>query len=768
MAAAIIDPPALPFPPGPWRARWIWAADAPGGRHVVALATDLDLDVVPDSVPARWCSVSRAAVWVNGVEIGRGPVRSNPRRQPYEDVDLGPFLRRGTNHIAVLAVTYAGTTPWYLPMPPFANDLANGAFVFEADLGDRWLVTDGGWRATALDGWGATPGQGVSGRGIELLDTRSLPVDWQIGGVGGTAVTRKAHTVGEAGRPTPPTYPIGPFGPRPISRLDADPIPLRDRGDSSWATDRIVAGTLVVELEGPVGATATVRVAEMVDEDGRPAPSEHDAAVRVVCDGTRRSIGSLDLYGGQGAVVEADDEVVVHAITVDERLYPVTGQYEFRCSDPLLERIHAVGRRSVTLNSTDAYTDCPTREQRGWTGDSVVHQMVDLTTNADWLLARRNVALIADSKRADGMLPMAVACDAEEADFTTIPDWALHWVHAVWNLYRYVGDRDEIATLLPTVEGVLRWFEPFVGDDGLLRDVYGWVIIDWSSVDTRGACAALNGLWGRGLQEFAEMSRWLGDGNRADWADTTHASLTTGFDALWDPDRERYVDSIRGGAATDEAETRHASEHAQAAAIVGGLVPEGRLGRLADVLLDPDGRVHATWSVPGGPAMPNSGNDVGGAYLRDGFPDPWWDVDGLVVAQPFFRYVVHDALVAAGRSDAIVDRCREWAVALERCDTSWTETWFGGTISHGWSSTPTRDLVQRVLGVTPAEPGFTVASVQPALGDLERAEGVVPTPHGDLRVHVDRSHVTVDSPVPVRISGTDLPAGEHRVERVRN
>ena len=51
------------------------------------------------------------------------------------------------------------------------------------------------------------------------------------------------------------------------------------------------------------------------------------------------------------------------------------------------------------------------------------------------------------------MLPMAVAGDAEATDIAIIPDWALHWLHSVHNLYRYVGDRDEVAGLLADRRG---------------------------------------------------------------------------------------------------------------------------------------------------------------------------------------------------------------------------------------------------------------------------------------------------------------------------
>ncbi|MGL5927312.1 MAG: alpha-L-rhamnosidase C-terminal domain-containing protein, partial [Dermatophilaceae bacterium] len=98
--------------------------------------------------------------------------------------------------------------------------------------------------------------------------------------------------------------------------------------------------------------------------------------------------------------------------------------------------------------------------------------------------------------------------------------------------------------------------------------------------------------------------------------------------------------------------------------------------------------------------------------------------------------------------------------------TSFAETFYGGSLAHGWSSTPTRDLVTTVLGVTPAEPGYAVARVAPALGGLVWAEGVVPTPHGELRVRADADAVEIDSPVPVLFAGRRLDAGRHRVPAV--
>jgi hypothetical protein len=235
--------------------------------------------------------------------------------------------------------------------------------------------------------------------------------------------------------------------------------------------------------------------------------------------------------------------------------------------------------------------------------------------------------------------------------------------------------------------------------------------------------------------------------------------LRAGFERLWDPARQRYVDSLVPGQVRPMA-----SQHGQAAAIVGGLAPEERWPRLVEVLTHEPDLLHASFASDAGPTPPNAEIPVGG-FLRQGHPAvPWWDTEREVVrAQPFFRYVVHDALVAAGRADLIPAQCRDWAWALERCPTSLTETWYGGTVSHGWSATPTRDLVQRVLGVEPAEPGFAVARVEPTLGDLEWAEGAVPTPAGLLHVSVRPDGLVIDSPLPFEHGGRRYEAGRHEL-----
>ena len=821
------DPPPVTaddFPPGRWRARWIWCepprltmdsaigATPAADERYACFRRVFELTKVPDRVPARVTADSRYVLSVNGVTVARGPVRGNGRLLHYDPVDLAPCLREGRNAVTIVARFYGRPTPWWAPSRGGLR-LGSGAIVFEACFGDRWITTDHRWRALAGDAWRTDsrgPGDSFA---PEILDARALPARWresEFDDTGWTnAIEVDANHLGFGGRHEPPSHPYGPLLPRPVALLcgetrlpgsvrcyvvpdvarrpapfeqvvadlavTAGPPTVGDVGDPvSFALDaghvgvavfdfgEIVAGGVEVLVRAPAGSTMDLAFFEFAGHDGRPTPSGERSAARYVTRGAHDRFESFDTFGLRHLAlsVRSDGPATIEAVRVHERLYPRDAGVEFRCSDPRLDRIWAVGRRTVDLNSHDAYIDCPTREQRAWTGDAVVHQMVDLATRNDWRLACWNTELAA-SPRPDGMLPMAVGGDVEWGDYVYIPDWALHWVRSVHNLYRYMGDRDLVARLLPVAERVLRWFTRFQGPDGLLRDVTGWVLIDWSSVSVAGRSSALNGLFGRALLDFAEMSEWLDDRHRAAWARGLHMDVRAGFEAFWDAERQLYVDNIPG---TDRG--RATSQHAQAAAIVGGLAPLARHARLVEVLTDRARLVHAAWSRPQGDARNTPPGPGGMAFLFEGPPAPWWDVEKQVVAaQPFFRYVVHDALTLAGRTDLIPDLCLDWEALLERCATSWGETWYGGTVCHGWSATPTRDLTTRTLGVTPAVPGFAQARVAPRLGRLEWARGVVPTPAGPLTIAVTRSRIEIDSPVPFVLDLSDGPAGTYNAGR---
>jgi alpha-L-rhamnosidase len=812
-------------PPYRWDARWVWVGDTghrPGvlsgsvGPEVydrfVLLRRTFDLAEAPAEATLRAVANSRLVAWVNGEEVARGPIRGDARSTCCELVSVAEHLRPGRNSIAVLARYYGVPTAWWLPTPVTLG-LGGAAVAAELRLDDGTSIgTDADWRALPGTAWtpGPRPGEDGSGFLAELIDARALPAGWTTTDFDdsdwGWAEPIDPVNDGYLGEQRPPSDPYGPLPPRPIPQLSGEVreptraavIPVTHSAAAVGPIEQVladqraalpaervevtagdaidvaagcnlvaldfgetVAGGLRLEIEAAPGTRVDLALGEELDEAGLLVGDFAYSGLSYVARGADDRHESFDPMGGRYAVAAVRSEEPTRLrVAVRERIFPrEPAAVSFRCSDPLLEKIFEVGLRTVDLCSQDAYIDCPTREARAWTGDFVVHQSVHLATARDWSLARRHPQL-ANAPRADGMIPMAVCSDlgGGPLEGSYIPDWALHWIRSVHNLMRYTGDRDLVASLLATAEGVLRWFEPYRRGDGLLAEVPGWVLIDWSAVPVAGTSAALNALWARGLRDFEEMSSWLGDSHRAAWAAARRAEVAEGFEAFWDPARSLYRDHRVEGVVRPAV-----SRHTNAGAICAGIVPADRLPALAVALADRSRLAH--WA----PAFESltSGNLAAGVDLvTQGNPEPPWDQETHVLeAQPFFRHVVHDALAEAGRADLIADACRDWGRFLSAGETTWPETWAGGSHCHGWSATPTRDLITYTLGIGPAVPGFAAARIAPALGDLDWAAATVPTPAGPLSVEAHPEHLTLTTPLPATVEWAgktqNLPPGHH-------
>jgi hypothetical protein len=751
-----------------WTGQWIWDRAPLRGklRQVIAAKKVVELDAVPNTVPARAFADALYVLYVNGVEVRRGPGRANPRSRRYDLLDLAPWLTAGTNVVTLVAAINAKECRNWMPAPVIVSDLGGGCLVFEANFGGQLGIvgTDESWQTTTIEGWTLSEPTGiVSQRGSEIIDLGAIPGDLHSAESDPTVwrAPRIKVGVGMGDRESvrPPSYPFGPTQPSALSPLVVTERPLAPHGDDQWRLPSVGSGTLVFDISGSGGEAIRVETAEVIEADGSLRPFHEEIGLELTAPEGRRQVETLDLFGLQAIHIEKPDSVTIHGITLRERTYPLAGNGTFKSSDPFLDQLYAAGRRTVTLCSIDAYIDNPTREGRAWTGDAVVHQMVDFASNADWGLARWNPKLGGLSTTPDGMVPGAVAGDGEYGQYGVITDWSLHWVHSVWNIHRYTGNVDEVADLLPEAERIVRWFDQFINPvTGLPTDVYGWTLVDWAWVATNGASAVLCGLLGRACRDLAEMSRFVGDHGRAERAERRHAALAQAFERFWDADRRRYADTI-----VNDAFGPTASIHSQAIAVAAGFAPADRLDRLVELMSDKSLHVHATLSVPDGdPGMDGAQILPGAEMMLPELPPAWWDADAkIVMAQPFFRYVVHDALAAAGRTELIFESLKDWSHLLDRCPTSFGETFWSGSLAQGWSSTPVRDLITYIAGITPAEPGFTKAAIAPVPGHLDWFEAVAPTPHGEIAVAYRSGETTVTSPVPFVFGGNEYPAGEH-------
>jgi hypothetical protein len=795
-----------------WNARWIWAPSK--RRRVAAVASNplppretwnrfcylrksIDLATVPASVPARVTADSRFILYVNGTEIARGPARSTPARLAWTEIDLAPMLTRGRNTIAALVRFYGAPTPWWIPAPA-SFTLGFGSFAFEAPSID--LISDRTWKSADAPYRQEVPAPPILPQPpLEILDGAMVPHGWSGSDFDDSSWESAAELMAATFAPNRLRIPVEPYSapePADIAPLSALPVgftELARRSLSSRAGDdplsaypaigtqpgddatsmtydagAITLATPWLVVRGPAGSIADVYVGEDLRTDGTAEIAPRFYASRYILGGRESErFEGFETVGFRYVTVITHGGATVESAGAIERRYPRSGDARFECDDLRLNKIWRVGARTLDLCSSDAFVDCPGREQRAWLGDSYIHALLSFVTNADWRLVRRHLRICAHSARTDGLLAMVAAGDFSTAS-TTIPDYSLHWVRALARYFEYSGDSDLIRELAPVALVALGAFERYRADDGLIRGMPGWMFIDWAMTERAEVTGAVDALYAAALEDFATLADIaLGDTRAA--ADARARALRTrnAFELLWDDRRGVYVD-----AADANGPHERGSQQTNAIAIASGCAPRERWPRILDYILD-ESRLIVTPTI----------SDNHAAYIAQRMdPAEYGEFSAernVVAAQPFFSHLVHDAIARAGRRNLLAERCLKWWPQIERGNTAFEEYWNArsgtGSRCHAWSATPTYDLTTHVLGVRPSKPGYAEAEIAPLFGTLRHLEGAVPTPKGIIEVALDRErggevtlpggvHATVrfdDAP----LCGVRLGPGRHRIAR---
>lgn len=795
-----------------WDANWIWCEAPPRTTSPVASATKppkemrnrfcylrktVNLDSVPPVVSARVTADSRFILYVNGVEVTRGPARSIPERLSYSEIDLARYLKPGKNAVAALVRFYGVAMPWWRPAGA-SLQLGYGSFAFEApSIG---VASDASWRGRRAPYSQEVPTPPMLPvPPIEIFDGREDEPGWTAAEFDDRlwqpAVVLSAGTLA-SNRTRIPVEPYSSMEHDDIASLTEIEVTLdeKQRGgiapndsddplaaykvlsDSSSDNELITfaapetLATSWIEASGPRGSIIDVYAGEDLRPDGTVELKPRHYAMRYILrgEGVERSEG-FEAVGFRHLTVATRSGAKLHRVGATERRYPRSGDATFSCDDDRLNAIWQVGARTLDLCSTDAFLDCPGREQRAWLGDSYVHALLTYVTNTDWRLVRRHLRICAHSRRGDGLLAMVAVGDFSTSS-TTIPDYSLHWVRALARYFEYSSDADLVRELAPEAVGVLAAFERYRAGDGLIRGMPGWIFIDWAMTQKSDVVGALDALYAAALDDFAMLCEHaLQDFHSAARFHTQAERTREAFELLWDEGRGIYVD-----AADADGPLRGVSQQTNAIAIVSGCAPPHRWARILENILD-EARLVTTPTISDDriPYITQRMNPAD--YVK------FDEESDILAAQPFFCAILHDAIARAGRQDLISTLCLKWWPQIERGNTTFEEYWSGpvGEASrcHAWSATPTYDLTTHVLGVRPVEPGYRKMAIRPRFGALTRLAGRIPTPHGMIDISLERDRggsLTVPSGVEADLYFADadlrggrFTPGTHAIRRGR-
>ena len=778
-----------------WNAQWIWVAE-PEVRHnsifqldpaqrppdtIAYLRRELHLDSVPTTAPCRITADGRYQLFVNGVRIGRGPVRGEPSHLRWDEFDLAPHLAAGANVLAILARNYGQPTQYFKPPTP-VGQLGLGGVLLETQLGDELLVTDGSWRAAlapyvrrVVSTWTGTPA-------VEILDGPRLPVGWDRPEFDDSDWDPAAVLVPSGlgiDRRTAPSDPFGMLDAADIGQLEEhllapvqvvgsgrlhggaleqDPLqdfqldPAGSLHTESWSgSAAITAGDWmtvdfgrltnshpVLLLDADEGAVIDLAVGEDLDATGHPVVAPRDWTMRYVASGRDgEQVEALESVGFRWLQVSVRSGVLrgldVRALY---RHYPRPALASFSSDDARLDALWTIGAATLDACSTDAFMDCPGREQRAWMGDAYVETLVSLTCSPDTGLVTHNAELLWQGVRADGLRPMVGGADFTD-HVSTIPDFSLHWVRTVARIYEHLGDVDYVERMWGRIVDALQWFEWHRAPDGLLRDLTGWIWIDWAQTERGRNTAAADALYALALDDAAMLADALGESGSARRFRSRLAATRAAFETYWDEQRGVYVDAADGAG----ERRQRVSQQTNVLALLAGAAPQERWGRMLDHVLDESRLVHTRHPGDGGPIEQRlqyqwmAAQEYGGGALLE-------EASQVVLAQPFFSHFLHQALAQAGRHDDLLASIRRWQPLADRGNGVFEEYWDHvpghGSRCHAWSATPTFDLTTHVLGVRRTGLAWSKVVIEPHFGPLSRLEGTVPTPRGAIRVELSR------------------------------
>ncbi len=150
----------------------------------------------------------------------------------------------------------------------------------------------------------------------------------------------------------------------------------------------------------------------------------------------------------------------------------------FECSCDMLNKIHSATRQATLSNFMGIPTDCPAREQNGWTGDAQISAQQALM-NFDMTKAYRKwLRDFKDVQRADGTVPCIVPTGGWGFRWGDGPAWDAALILIPWQVYQNTGDSSIIADMWENMK-------KYMGHMNSMQEDYivGYGLGDWCPPD---------------------------------------------------------------------------------------------------------------------------------------------------------------------------------------------------------------------------------------------------------------------------------------------
>ncbi|UPL01356.1 hypothetical protein LCI18_012290 [Fusarium solani-melongenae] len=523
---------------------WMWNpafredSTSTAGRFVHFRKTFFISEVVPSSLEIQITADTRYKLYVNKELVAFGPVKGDANLWFYDEVDIGPHLRLGENHIAIHVLRLFHGTSWGTSFPRLGSGGVRIATTIDDAAWSPQIRSSTLWQ-TAIDPF-------VTLR-LDEAEDEFLHVYEKVSTSGVASLEWVSAVLLRYQNSTGVTAPWK-LSPRLIPLMTRQKCQFKtihnvesSLGHDAWKavaptsyledSDILIpAGTshqLDLEAQSHTtafirfrfkrpnigGACLTVTYSESYEDDPELVPYLRRKENRR--DTSKSLIGPKDIYtlrGQDGAlnlgyydnetceeiympfhwrafrfvrlnIQAGSSDLIMRGIDIETTHYPleVLSSLKMGSSDSIMEELYETSIRTLRNCMHDCYEDCPFYEQLQYAMDTRSSSLFTYYLCADDRLTRQAILQLHSSFQPRIGL---TASRAPSSQLQIIPHFSLYWICMLHDHFQFYADKEFIRPFLPVLDAVLDYFHSRIDrqfDLVSLRNEGGvWNFHDWA------------------------------------------------------------------------------------------------------------------------------------------------------------------------------------------------------------------------------------------------------------------------------------------------
>jgi len=721
-----------------YQAHWITDPNCNSiGYGVYHFRKKFKIKSLPPSFIIHITADNRYSLFVNGESVCSGPARGDLSQWYYETIDIKPFLKYGTNLIAVIV--------WNMgEFKPVAQiSLMTGLCVQGSTIIEKVINTNESWRVIQSPAYTPCsinntkrllaymvvgPGDRVVGSKY-LWDWNKLEHDdkkWHSAKILAINQQSKVKKNDQWWKLIPRNIPL-------MFEIKLRiPLVRRTKGitlpDDFFENKRdliiapykqisilldqtyLTVGYPEITLSNGKFASVKLTYAEaLFDSEGNKS-NRNDIVDKDIA-------GNYDIFYQDGGInrlyrplwLRTFRYIQLDIITHEEALiiedfysiksgYPLELKASFECDDESLQEIWKVGWRTVQLCAGELFYDSPYYEQLQYIADSRIQALIAVYVTGDDRLMKKAILDFFHSKLPDGLTQSRYPSNKIQI----IPPYSLFWISMIHDFWMHKQDDLFIKQFIPNIIDILDWFIKKIDKKTkMLGPLPFWNFVDWDNFDLRstapgakeGGSSIITLQLACTIKEAVQVLNYFDNISKVDGYLKIAASLTRN---TW-----KLCYNKHNGLISDTPQRLTYSQHAGIWAV------------LSDAVI--------------------------GANLVS-FIETFFHNKGINQVSYFYRFYLSKAINKGNLAHLYHQEMDIWRNMISLGLTTFAET-SEETRSdcHGWSASPVYDFLSTICGITAAECGFKKISIKPSLGLLTRINVSMPHPLGMIMLEIVKS-----------------------------